>query len=298
MKEGLHLKLSQERFKHLNHQFINAVNSKPFLIASHRGEWGGSILQNSVASGTVAHKFGAEIFELDVCQSNDGLYFGFHSGKEKEIFGEEIKIEEYTYKEIQAMPILNAIGEKMSQGVQLIDDIINNIPKDMFVQLDRSWFYWDTFLDHLDQYPDEVKMRLILKSPIEKDLLNKLDRANFKAMYMPIIHQIAQLELLSQYQNINYIGLEVIAPDAESELYGKEIIDQIHSDNQLIVQLNAIKLNDRSHLYAGFDDHVSLLESPDSGWAVLQEFGANIIQTDWTQSLANYRRNFINIEHH
>lgn len=294
MKEELQLKLSQERFKQNNQLFLETVEKNPFLIASHRGEWGASILQNTIESAKLAHQFGADIFELDVCQSKDGYYFGFHSGKEKEVFGEDIKIEDYTFEEIKAIPVLNGIGEKTNASVQLIDDIIQAMPADMFVQLDRSWFYWDTFLDHLDQYPDSIKSRLIVKSPIDTNFLDKLDTAKFKVMYMPIIHRSEQFETLMAYDDINYIGLEVIASESTSELFGKDIVDNIHKDNQVIVQLNAIKLNDRSDLYAGFDDQASLLDSPEDGWGVLQKHGADIIQTDWTYPLADYRQKIMN----
>lgn len=294
MKEELQLKLSQERFKQNNQQFLDAIEKSPFLIASHRGEWGASILQNTIESAKLAHQFGADIFELDVCQSKDGYYFGFHSGKEKEVFGEDIKIEDYIFEEIKAIPVLNGIGEKTNASVQLIDDIIQAMPADMFVQLDRSWFYWDTFLDHLDQYPDSIKSRLIVKSPIDTNFLDKLDTAKFKVMYMPIIHRSEQFETLMAYDQINYVGLEVIASESTSELFGKDIVDNIHKDNQVIVQLNAIKLNDRSDLYAGFDDQASLLDSPEDGWGVLQKHGADIIQTDWTYPLADYRQKIMN----
>lgn len=49
----------------MNSKFYKALEEKKFLIAAHRGTFGGSIIDNTEFSAKIAMLSGADIIELD-----------------------------------------------------------------------------------------------------------------------------------------------------------------------------------------------------------------------------------------
>ena len=47
-----------------------------------------------------------------------------------------------------------------------ISDVLKNFEGQSLINIDRSWFYWDTFLDKLKTYPS--LNQVLLKSPVKK----------------------------------------------------------------------------------------------------------------------------------
>jgi Domain of unknown function len=56
----------------------------------------------------------------------------------------------------------------------------------------------------------------------------------------------------------------------------------------VLVFANAIILENRVPLFAGYGDDISLRGRPEEGWGKLIDLGIDIIQTDWSALLAHY----------
>lgn len=287
--------VGKEKFKNRNKYLTQLVEEKEFLIVSHRGQWGGNIIENTVNAITVAHNSGSEIAEIDVCKSSDGKYFAFHTNNEFRLIGDpELDLEKLTYTEIEKFDLKNSIGDKTEKHFELIEDILVNSPKEVIFQIDRSWNYWNDFLPFLDKFDEDIKQRVMVKSPYDLEAIDVLIKSETAIMFLPFISTMEQFETLVGLDNLNLIGIEILADDSEGELYGKEFIDLMRDEHNLIAQINAIRLNDKRKLYAGYDDDVSLLDHPDKGWGKLVDYGANLIQTDWVPQLDRFR-NELNI---
>lgn len=283
--------LGKEKFNYMNERLDKLIESKDFLIVAHRGQWQGDIIENTINAGKVAHMSGAEIYELDVAQSLDGRFFGFHTGNEKRLTGDEsLNLEELNFSEIQNLNIYNSINDITDQKFELIEDIIKKSSKNIIFQLDRSWFYWDEFLSFLDKFDLDIKQRMMIKCPVNKELINYLNEFETDIMLLPIIETVKEFELVNEADNINLIGAEVLAADHNSELYGEKFINTLHEEYNMIAQVNAIKLNATRKLYAGLDDSVSLLEGVDAGWKKLYDLNVDFIQTDWVPQLNYFRK--------
>lgn len=282
--------VGKEEYKNRNKKLAQLVKENKFLIVSHRGQWGGNILENTINAVKVSYNSGSEIAEIDVCRSVDGKYFAFHTNNELRLLGDaDLDLEKMTYAEIQEYDLQNSIGDKTEKGFELIEEILLNAPKEVIFQIDRSWAYWEDFLPFLDQFDEEIKQRIMIKSPYDLDAIEILAESKTGLMFLPFIAKREEFETLVSMNGINLIGIEVLADDNKDELYGKEFIALIHEEYNLIAQINAIRLNDKRKLYAGYDDDVSLLDHPDKGWGKLYEYGVDLIQTDWVAQLANYR---------
>ena len=80
-----------------------ARNSKRVLIAGHRGNWGGNIPPNTIASYKAALMLGVDMIEADIQQSADGVFYAFHTGEEKGCFGIGRRLGEMSAAEIEAL---------------------------------------------------------------------------------------------------------------------------------------------------------------------------------------------------
>ena len=136
--------------------------------------------------------------------------------------------------------------------------------------------------------------QIILKSPVQKSYLDLLDAHPVKYAYMPIIKKVSEMEQVEAYQNINLIGMEIIAESQESPFFQDETIQRI-KEKDLFIWVNAIKLDDDHILFAKFDDDVSIIKGPEYGWQKIVEKGADMIQTDWPSLLNNYRQTTISL---
>ncbi|MDS2849290.1 glycerophosphoryl diester phosphodiesterase, partial [Streptococcus pneumoniae] len=75
--------------------------------------------------------------------------FAFHDGQEPLVFGEKIDIRTLSSEEIQRKECFNSLNEPILQKIEKISDVLKNFEGQSLINIDRSWFYWDTFLDKL-----------------------------------------------------------------------------------------------------------------------------------------------------
>ena len=284
--------VGNRKYEKINMKLNALLEEKEFLIVSHRGSWGGNILENTKESVLTAVNTGADFIEIDLVKSKDDDYYCFHTGNELRLFKDEtIDVEQLSSKEIRKLSVHNSISEATSSRLNTIDEVFQGISNMSFINLDRSWDYWVDLLPKLEK--KEYRDSIILKSPVRYDLLKTLESCETKFMYFPIVSNTDELNLLKEF-DINIVGLELLASTENDAFFSAELVSTIQSEMNVFILLNAIVLNDERKLFAGYDDTVSILEGPEHGWGKLLEHGANAIHTDWTAELNIYREELKN----
>jgi hypothetical protein len=263
------------------------LENHPFLIAVHRGSSMGNIVENTIPAFHAAVQSHADILEIDIIRSTDGKFYVFHDGNEKRLLGQDRNIKTMDSNEIDSLHYRNNIGHVVSFKVEKLEDVLNTFKGDILLNIDRSWEYWDTLLPFLDQF--KMEEQIILKSPVQKSYLDLLDTHPVKYAYMPIIKKVSEIDEVEAYANINLIALELIAGSQESTFFKDETFQWI-KEKDLLIWVNAIKLDDDHILFAEFDDDVSIMKGPEYGWQKIIEKGADLIQTDWPSLLHEYRQ--------
>lgn len=254
------------------------------LIAAHRGTNGGNVLQNTSKAYLNALRHKADMFEVDVIRSKDGQFFAFHDGQESLVFQKNIDIRELDSQEINLLTCYNSLNEPINQKIESIREILERFEGKGFINVDRSWFYWDTFLEELKSY--KSLEQVLLKSPVDKTLLEQLRDSQLNVMYMPIVKTIEELQEVLAFDGIPLVAVELVFETLDSELVQAETI-QMLKDRGLLVWGNALTLSDTIILAAGLDDDSAILDDGET-WGKLVKLGFDIIQTDWPYLLYSY----------
>lgn len=292
-----------ERYKDINSLINNILENKKHLIAVHRGSWAGNIIQNTIPAYRNAFNMGADLVECDINRTTDGVLYSFHDGYENFLFHINKSIKCMSSSEINSLHPYNSVGFQNKNGIDTLDSILNWLPSNKLLNIDRAWDIFPYLLEELDKHPNIIK-NVIIKSPVNgsfhgvevNDALSVLSKHNVKYMYMAICNDLDDVKKALSLKDINLVGCELIAKKEDNALYKKETIEYIHSKN-LFTWVNAIELGNykRDHLFGKLDDDISL-ENPDLGWGKLFEMNIDIIQTDWPALLYNYRKEKLNIE--
>lgn len=256
------------------------------LIAAHRGTEGGNFIQNTMNAYKNAVIHDAHIIETDVAKSQDDVFYMFHTGQEQKVFGFECSIEGMSSREIDSLKIKNGTFDLVDQRITKFEDLVNELAEEVFIVVDRSWFYWEKFLEYI--IANDFSDKIIVKAPITEDILNHLSKIAPTLNFMAIIKTQTCLDILDEYKHkINLIGLEIIFEELTSPLISDHFINQCHDDN-LLLWVNALNVNDDTILAGGLDDDTSILVSKNKGWGQLIDKNFDIIQTDWPLLLSKF----------
>ncbi len=272
-----------------NQQLLNQIQEKGFLIAAHRGTNGGNIIQNTTLAYKNALLHGADMIELDLVMSTDGKFFAFHNGQEPLVLHQNIDIRTKSAEEIQTYPCYNDNDHAAKQYLENAEDILETFRDKCFINIDRSWFYWQQTIEFLSTFG--MEQQIILKSPVQASLLETLQKSKSSIMYMPIITSYEQLHIVRQY-DVNFVAAELIFSDTNSLLQSRELLKQLRAEG-IATWVNAITLHDDATLCGNLDDNISIKEDFSKGWGALIDRGFTLIQTDWPALLSQYRTNRI-----
>lgn len=273
-----------------NPLFQQLIQNKKFLIALHRGAHGGSIIENTLNSVIVAKKEQVDIVEVDISRSTDGDFFMFHDGGEPRLLRESSNINELSTKEIESLYFYNNLDVKLQAKVERTSYFLGHLTPDTFINIDRSWDFWETFLDFLDGY-EELYPYLILKSPVKKRYLDLLSDHKIKYMYFPIIYNEQELDLVETYSDINLVGFEIIEAQNNYDFINSQRFEK-YKNGHFLLMANSMNLDDDLKLFGELTDREALLKNPDLSWGKMIRMGINTIQTDWPCLLHQYRQQF------
>lgn len=267
-----------------NQALRHLLQSNKTLIAAHRGTCGGHVIQNTVRAYENALLHGADMIEVDASMTVDHIFYAFHNGEEKIALGIDRDIRKMTSKEVDRCYLLNSIQHKSAQKLDRLEDILEKFRGRCLINIDRSWFYWKEILQFLNRM--DMKDQILLKSAVEEPLLKELEEEGSGIMYMPIMKDPSEWEILEKY-NINVAAAELIFADLNSGFLDKKFMDKLHSA-QIAPWVNSITLDDETILSGLLDDNHAISDSFSETWGRLISMGFEIIQTDWPALLKKY----------
>lgn len=284
--------VGKEKYREINFLLNEKLNEKKVLIAVHRGSPGGNIIENTIPAYYNSLRLGGDMFEMDVIKSTDGVLYTFHDGTERRNIREEENIKTMSSEKIDSLFYYNSIGSLSEFKIEKFEDVVKEFNKGELYNIDRAWDIFPEVFEVLNKYENAIEQALF-KSPVKKEVLEFLDNNEKKYMYMPIVYSLKDIEEVLSYENINLVGLELIAKDTECDLFNDKVIADLKSKG-LFLWANAITLDKEIVLYGKLDDNISVIEGPEHGWGKLFEKNINIIQTDWPSLLKEYREEYFN----
>lgn len=267
-----------------NKELQEAVRRKKVLIAANRGTSGGSVVQNTILSYQNALLHGADMIEVDVSMTIDGVFFAFHNGEEPVELGIKRDIREMTAAEVESKKTLNSLQEYVGQRVERLDTVLERFRGKCFINIDRSWFYWEKIIPFLKA--KEMDTQILLKSGVHERLLSELEASGTGLMYMPIVKTMDEWETVKKY-DVNVAAAELIFSDLNGPFTDPAFLKEL-LDEGILPWVNVIRLNDEIVLSGGLDDNLAIGEGFEKSWGRLIDLGYQILQTDWPALLRNY----------
>lgn len=267
-----------------NEELREAVRRKKVLVAAHRGTCGGSVVQNTILSYQNALLHGADMIEVDVSMTIDGVFFAFHNGEEPVELGIKRDIREMTAAEVESKKTLNSLQEYVGQKVERLDRVLEQFRGKCFINIDRSWFYWEKIIPFLKA--KGMDAQILLKSGVHERLLSELAESGTGLMYMPIVKSAEEWETVKKY-HVNVAAAELIFSDMNGQFTDPAFLKELLGQG-ILPWVNVIRLNDETVLSGGLDDNLAIGEGFDKSWGRLIDLGYKILQTDWPALLRNY----------
>ena len=265
--------------------------SERIIIAAHRGECGGNIPCNTLTSYEIAVRHGADMIEVDVSKSADGTLWIFHPKMEPRhlnYLGPEgmTNIPMMHDRDIEKLRYVNYDRDFTQFPMCTFDQVLEQFKGRCYINVDK-------FVDNPKDIVDAIKRhgmidQIVVKSAPKPEMFDLMEEYAPEIIYLPVINNDpADIHETLMGRKMNYAGAEVCFSDETVGVGTKEYIDKLHADGKL-VWVNAIIYNYKKQLAGGHSDDTSFTVSPDFGWGWLADRGYDIIQTDWTQSLAIY----------
>lgn len=268
-------------------KFSERLEDSPFLIMSHRGFWGGNVIENTVESAYLAYKAGADIVEVDICKTSDGIYYLFHDGNEPKLLNKQVNFKLLSSEDIEDGQVYNSIGTPSGYHINRLDAFLEWLPENKLVNIDRSWDCWNEkdFFKIIEK--SGKQNQLVFKSPVMKEHLDFFSKNGRDLYYIPIVKTREEFDLVMSYNDINTIGVELVTTTLESELLDKKWISMVQSMG-LFTVANSENLGSGFKLFAGLNDDTILFNDEDD-WESILDTGIQVIQTDWPNFLNDYR---------
>lgn len=281
--------VGQERYREINKVLNARLEDKKVLIAVHRGAWGGSIIENTIPAYMAALQMGADMFEVDLIKSEDGVLYTIHDTYERRLLKKMHNIKTMTSKTIDKLQYYNCIGEPTGQHVQHFEDVLQHFTDGELFNIDRAWSILPEVDAVMRQYPHAMH-QAIIKTPVKEEYLEFFQSCPVKYMHMPICYSMDDVRKALSYTDINIVGVEAIAHSPDSDLFCAENLRWM-KEQGLFIWSNTITLSnyDRHILCAGYDDNKAIMEGPEAAWGVLMDQGYNVLQTDWPAQMSAYR---------
>ena len=255
------------------------------LIAVHRGSSGGTIAENTADGLRTAWKIGADMAEMDVFSSSDGVLYITHDNMERHLFFTDRNVKDMTSAEIDKLEFRNNVTNPCGH-VERLDYVLRKLRGGKLVNVDRSWRWWDATLAELEKH--DMAEQILLKSPPEEQYLSALAKSKTPFMYMPIVRNYDQFLMLREWRKrINIVGYELIFNSLRHPLVSEETRREI-DDTGAFRWVNTISMGAKYCISGGFEDTPAVLEDPDRNWGTLARLGFTVFQTDWPTLLRDY----------
>ncbi len=261
-----------------------SVKDHPLIVA-HRGQAGGNIPCNTLASYEIALKQGADMIEIDISRTVDGKLVIFHPGMEAVHLYCNRRIPRMTWEEVKTLRYVNYDNVPTQFGIVTFDELLEQFKGRCYINVDKFWGCPEDIYRALKRH--DVLDQVLVKSALSDKVLNVLEEVAPELPFVPIVQESHPMHEELMRRNINYMGVEVLFKKDDSYLATEEFIEGMHKDGKL-VWVNSIIYNHAVQLSGGHSDDTALTYSMEYGWGWLADRGFDFIQTDWTMMLIQF----------
>lgn len=266
---------------------MNSPIGEKVYVAAHRGRFGGSVPENTLAAFEVALNGGADIIETDIAKLADGSFVLFHDCDIDRVTGGKGPVETYSYDELVKMPLINAIGQPTEFYINTLDEMLAHLKGRCLINLDKCWGYLDEVFERVMAHGMEKQILLKNHVTCKEDIL-WMKRTGYQPVYVPVVHSEAEIDALYELlEEIDVNVIEIFIEREDTRLLSEEFVSDMHRRG-IKIWVNALDLGNNMSINGKRGDNRSLLESPDEGWGWYVRRGVDIIQTDWVTELAGY----------
>ena len=258
---------------------------RPIFIAAHRGTAGGNIPCNTLLSYELALQDGADIIELDVARSADGVLLCFHPGKEHVMYADPTPISAMTGLQARQRLLRNQDLDETVYTAPLLDDAFEMLKNRCVVAVDKFWLAMPEITDCIRRHG--MTEQVLCKIPGELRYYEACAQTAPDMPILPVLRGSDPFTGTAVERAIRQAGVEVLFDREDDTLASFSYIDGIHRRGQQL-WVNAIVYNRTDILSAGHTDDRAVAGDYDGGWGWLADRGFDIIQTDFTAQLKRY----------
>ncbi len=254
------------------------MNQKKIKLAAHRGACGGNIPCNSLQAFSLALRQGAEIVELDVEMSRDGVLFVQHPGMEKVHLRLWDSMRLLPADVIEKLSLSNCDLLPTDQHPLRLEQALQFLKGKCTVNIDKFW-------DHPKEISDMVRalgmeQQVLIKTGLKEKYLEDVEKYAPDIPFMSVAKNCDTSAELLKNRKIHWVGTEVLFAEDSAPVADKAYIESMNAAGKF-VWVNALVYNYKTVLAGGHNDDISMLESEERGWGWLASRGFDIIQTDF-----------------
>lgn len=256
------------------------------MIVSHRGRFSSSVMENTSLAFCLALQEGADMVEMDLDRTKDGVLVGHHDRTLERLFHDSNRVEDYFLDELRAKPFYNYVGEDGEEKIETFEEMLKVMKGRTCLVLDKCWRFWDEAYEQLDR--ENMMDQAVFKFYIEDREAYDWALSHKSCTFVPMVKEERYLELAADLKKYAFVPAVEILPEKETDpIYQKETILWCR-ERKMKVWCNSLSLGRRLVYGAGNDDLKSLRSGGEYGWGRLVQQGITIIQTDWPYELRQY----------
>lgn len=264
---------------------IQEAADQKVLIAAHRGVAGGNVPCNSMPAFKAALRQGADVIELDVSRSKDGVLFVYHPGTEPIFLLSDTLIPDMTSAQVEALRLVNQDRTPTEWGVPRLEETLRYLQGKCYINLDKFW----TCPEEIAALVRKLGMQdqVLIKTSNKRENFKRVEEVAWDIPYMVIARDNDDFteELLGR--RMRYMGVEALFDADDAPIAQPEYLARMR-ERGLVTWANGIVYDYKAVLSAHHNDDISISEDEALGWGWIIDRGFRIIQTDWPMMLHNY----------
>lgn len=255
------------------------------IVACHRGVLGGNIPGNTVDAFEAALFQGADMLEMDVSKSADGVLYVFHPHMEPVHIGINELIANMPSERVNELVFRNPDTLPTRHHIMTLAQFFEQYKGRCYINVDKFW----TAIPEITQAIREAGVvdQVLCKVPNEDKYFDLIEQY---APDIPFVVMVWEKDDVSQRlleRKLNYCGVEALFKEDDAPIASKEYMAWMH-EHDLLTFVNAILYSYEVPLSGGHTDDVSVVGQPDLGWGWLADRGFDVIQTDWPCAFVKY----------
>ena len=270
------------------------MDQQKILIAAHRGTAGGNIPFNVTPAFECALAQRADILELDVSKSRDGVLYVFHPKLEPVFLGIDTLLSDMDSPEIDKLRYLNFDRAVTQYPIERLEEVLKTFRGRCRINVDKFWVAPLEIAALIRELG--MQDQVLVKSRFSPEALRDAQEYALDLPYMPVYYDVPYLpkycdvidpeEAFRDFRG-RWEGVELCFSSEDSPLAQRSFVEKAHRQGKKL-WINSIVYNYKKVLSAGHNDDVAVAGDPDKGWGWLAQQGYDIIQTDFPLMLHEY----------